>query len=56
MDGKGGFGKYITIITAILAVRRDRAARPAAAASTTAAASTAAVESTADAEGHAMEV
>ena len=27
MDGKGGTGKYITILAAILAVRRDRAAR-----------------------------
>ena len=28
MDGKGGYGKYVTIIAAILAVRRDRELRP----------------------------
>ena len=27
MDGKGGTGKYVTILAAILAVRRDRATR-----------------------------
>ena len=27
MDGKGGTGEYVTILAAILAVRRDRATR-----------------------------